>query len=41
MVRELSHKVRNFFFIFSSFEEESLIALNFFYFVVAMLKKIS
>ena len=43
MVRELSHKVRIFFylFIFSSFEEESLIALKFFYFVVAMLKKIS
>ena len=38
MVRELSHKVRNFFFIFSSFEEESLISLKFFYFVVAMLK---
>ena len=41
MVRELSHKVRKLFFIFSSFEEESLIALKFFYFVVAMLKKIS
>ena len=38
MVRELSHKVRNF-FLFSL--QESLITLKIFYFVVAMLKKIS